>query len=221
LRDGFNYIGRSSDRGRIRGRTRDEKKLECSRWTIIPFCAREIAAVIDGEDDIELVAEATTGEEAIKPIRAVNDGQRCVPPEIAAELADHMTEDALTDREVAVLRKVAMGSSNKIIASKLNLSEATVKGHMKSVLSKLGANDRTPRRHHRPQAWLHRQLTQRAQQVLGAPFKPHFGLSGIMALDEPLPAGYARLRKIKISARGDWVRNCTATLVLTNLRLYP
>ncbi len=54
-----------------------------------------------------------------------------------------MADDTLTEREVAVLRKVAMGSSNKIIASELNLSEATVKGHMKSILSKLGANDRT------------------------------------------------------------------------------
>jgi DNA-binding NarL/FixJ family response regulator len=82
-------------------------------------------------------------KELLDTIRAVNDGRRRVPPEIAAELADHMTEDALTAREVAVLRKVAMGSSNKIIASELNLSEATVKGHMKSILSKLGANDRT------------------------------------------------------------------------------
>ena len=54
-----------------------------------------------------------------------------------------MIEDGLTDREVAVLRRVASGNSNKIIASELNLSEATVKGHMKSILSKLGANDRT------------------------------------------------------------------------------
>jgi DNA-binding NarL/FixJ family response regulator len=180
-----------------------------------PLLREGIAAVIDGEEDIELVAEATSGEEAIdlfrqhrpdvtlmdlqmpgingidailairrefsnarfivlttyqgdvqalralkagamgyllknmlrkellETIRAVHAGRRRIPPEIAAELADHMTDDALTDREVAVLRRVSMGNSNKIIAAELNLSEATVKGHMKSILSKLGANDRT------------------------------------------------------------------------------
>jgi DNA-binding NarL/FixJ family response regulator len=180
-----------------------------------PLLREGIAAVIDGEEDIELVAEATNGEEAIElfrlhrpdvtlmdlqmpgmngidailairrefsnarfivlttyqgdvqalralkagamgyllknmlrkelleTIRAVHSGRRRIPPEIAAELADHMTDDALTDREVAVLRRVSMGNSNKIIAAELNLSEATVKGHMKSILSKLGANDRT------------------------------------------------------------------------------
>jgi DNA-binding NarL/FixJ family response regulator len=82
-------------------------------------------------------------KEVLDTIRAVDAGRRRVPPEIAAGLANHMADDTLTDREVAVLRKVAMGSSNKIIASELNLSEATVKGHMKSILSKLGANDRT------------------------------------------------------------------------------
>src|SRR5580692_299529 len=82
-------------------------------------------------------------KELLETIRAVNAGRRRVPPEIAAGLANHMADDTLTDREVAVLHKVAMGSSNKIIASELNLSEATVKGHMKSILSKLGANDRT------------------------------------------------------------------------------
>jgi DNA-binding NarL/FixJ family response regulator len=82
-------------------------------------------------------------KELLDTIRSVNAGRRRVPPEIAAELADHMIEDGLTDREVAVLRRVASGNSNKIIASELNLSEATVKGHMKSILSKLGANDRT------------------------------------------------------------------------------
>jgi DNA-binding NarL/FixJ family response regulator len=52
-------------------------------------------------------------------------------------------DDALSDREVEVLRRVATGTSNKLIADQLNVSEATVKGHMKSILSKLGANDRT------------------------------------------------------------------------------
>ena len=82
-------------------------------------------------------------KELLDTIRAVHAGRRRIPPEIAAELADHVTDDALTDREVEVLRRVATGHSNKIIAAQLIVSEATVKGHMKSILSKLGANDRT------------------------------------------------------------------------------
>jgi DNA-binding NarL/FixJ family response regulator len=180
-----------------------------------PLLREGIAAVLEGEEDFELVAEATNGQEAVdrfrihRPdvtlmdlqmpgmngidamlairseftnarfivlttyqgdvqalralkagasgyllksmlrkelldtIRAVHAGRKRIPPEIAAELADHVTDDALSDREVEVLRRVATGHSNKIIAAQLNVSEATVKGHMKSILSKLGANDRT------------------------------------------------------------------------------
>lgn len=180
-----------------------------------PLLREGIAAVVAGEIDIELVAEATSGHEAIElyrtyepdvtlmdlqmpgmngietitairsqfpqarfvvlttyqgdvqalralkagasgyllksmlrkelldTIRIVHSGGRRIPPEIAAELAEHVTQDALTEREVEVLRRVATGNSNKVIAYQLNISEATVKGHMKSVLEKLGANDRT------------------------------------------------------------------------------
>jgi len=180
-----------------------------------PLLREGIAAVLEGEQDVELVAEAANGQEAIElfrrhrpdvtlmdlqmpgmngietivairsefpdarfvvlttyqgdvqafralkagasgyllksmlrkdlleTIRAVNAGKRRIPPEIAAELAEHMTEDALTDREIEVLRRVAGGNSNKIIGVQLSVSEATIKGHMKSILAKLGANDRT------------------------------------------------------------------------------
>ena len=82
-------------------------------------------------------------KDLLDTIRTVHAGRRYIPTEIATDLADHVADDALTEREVEVLRNVAMGSSNKIIANGLNLSEATVKGHMKNILSKLGANDRT------------------------------------------------------------------------------
>ena len=82
-------------------------------------------------------------EELIDTIRTIHAGRRRVPSEIAAGIVEHVAEDALTDREIEVLRKVATGTSNKAIASQLSLSEATVKCHMKSILSKLGANDRT------------------------------------------------------------------------------
>lgn len=180
-----------------------------------PLLREGIAAVIEGETDMELVGEATNGHEAIEffraqrpdvtlmdlqmpgisgidtisairreypnarfavlttyqgdvqalralkagasgyllknmlrkdlldTIRAVHAGRRRIPPEIAAELAEHVTEDALSDREINVLRQVAAGNSNKIIGAQLSVSEATIKGHMKSILAKLGANDRT------------------------------------------------------------------------------
>jgi DNA-binding NarL/FixJ family response regulator len=81
--------------------------------------------------------------ELILTIRTVFSGERRVPPEIAAEIAAHVGEAELTEREIQVLRLVAEGSSNKIIADQLAISEYTVKAHMKSVMSKLGANDRT------------------------------------------------------------------------------
>jgi len=79
----------------------------------------------------------------VDAIRAVHQGQRRIPPEIAKELAEHVTDDNLTEREIEVLRRVSAGRSNKIVADQLNLTEATVKAHMKNILSKLGANDRT------------------------------------------------------------------------------
>jgi len=79
----------------------------------------------------------------IETIRSIHAGHRRIPPEIATEMAEHAADDKLTDREVEVLRYVAAGNSNKIIAAQLNLSEHTVKGHLKNILSKLGANDRT------------------------------------------------------------------------------
>jgi DNA-binding NarL/FixJ family response regulator len=82
-------------------------------------------------------------KELLETIRAVHAGRRRIPPEIANELAEHFAQDALTEREIQILRKVSAGSSNKIIAAELSISEATVKAHMKNILSKLGASDRT------------------------------------------------------------------------------
>ena len=81
--------------------------------------------------------------ELLSTIRTVHAGGRRIPPEIASELAEHISADALSQREVEVLRCVASGNSNKIVADELSITEDTVKGHMKSILSKLGANDRT------------------------------------------------------------------------------
>jgi DNA-binding NarL/FixJ family response regulator len=82
-------------------------------------------------------------EELVSTIRSIHAGLRRIPSEIAAGIAEHVGDETLTGREIEVLRKVAAGTANKIIASQLAVSEATVKTHMKSILSKLGAHDRT------------------------------------------------------------------------------
>ena len=76
-------------------------------------------------------------------IRAVHAGRRFIPPEVAVELAEHVGEDLLSERELDVLRIAARGNSNKRIAAELGITEDTVKAHMKSILSKLDARDRT------------------------------------------------------------------------------
>jgi DNA-binding NarL/FixJ family response regulator len=80
--------------------------------------------------------------ELLETIRAVHAGQKRIPPDIAAELAEHATDDELTQREIEVLRLIAAGNSNKLIADQLSIGEATVKSHVTNILSKLGANDR-------------------------------------------------------------------------------
>ena len=75
-------------------------------------------------------------------IRAVHAGQKRIPPEIAAELADHIADDSLTNREIDVLRLIAVGNSNKLIADRLSIGESAVKNLVTTILSKLGANDR-------------------------------------------------------------------------------
>jgi DNA-binding NarL/FixJ family response regulator len=82
-------------------------------------------------------------KELLDTIRAVMAGRRRIPPEVAGEIAEHLTDSDLTTREIDILRGVAAGNSNKRIAAQLSISEETVKTHMKSVLSKLDANDRT------------------------------------------------------------------------------
>jgi DNA-binding NarL/FixJ family response regulator len=82
-------------------------------------------------------------KELLETIRAVHAGQKRIPAEVAAELADHAIDDALTPREIDVLRWIASGNANKLIADRLSITEETVKGHVKNILSKLGASDRT------------------------------------------------------------------------------
>jgi DNA-binding NarL/FixJ family response regulator len=82
-------------------------------------------------------------KELLDTIRAVHAGKKTISPEVSYELAHHATDDALTPAEIEVLRLIAAGNANKEIAAKLSLTEETVKGRVRSILSKLGANDRT------------------------------------------------------------------------------
>jgi DNA-binding NarL/FixJ family response regulator len=82
-------------------------------------------------------------QELIGTIHAVYAGRKIIPPEIAAELAEHATDEALSDREVDVLRLIAAGNSNKQIADQLFVAEATIKSRVTNLMSKLGASDRS------------------------------------------------------------------------------
>jgi DNA-binding NarL/FixJ family response regulator len=81
--------------------------------------------------------------ELLDTIRAVHAGQKRIPSEVAAELAEHATDEDLTSREIDVLRLIAGGNANKEIAGRLSIAEETVKSHITNILAKLGASDRT------------------------------------------------------------------------------
>jgi DNA-binding NarL/FixJ family response regulator len=151
-----------------------------------PLLRDGIAALIAGEDDMELIGEASNALGAIRSefpeariivltthpgdvqvsralkagarayllkgelrkalletIRAVHSGQKRLSSEVASEIAEHATDGALTPREIEVLRLIAAGNANKEIGAQLSLAEVTIKSHVKNVLAKLGANDRT------------------------------------------------------------------------------
>jgi DNA-binding NarL/FixJ family response regulator len=82
-------------------------------------------------------------KELLETIRSVHAGRKAVSPEISYQVAEHATDDALTPAEIGVLRLIAEGNANKQIADRLSITEETVKGRVKNILSKLGANDRT------------------------------------------------------------------------------
>ena len=87
--------------------------------------------------------KSSVRKELLETIRAVHAGQKRVSPEVAAGIAEHATDSVLTPREIDVLRLVARGNANKEVAARLSLTEETVKAHIRSILGKLEANDRT------------------------------------------------------------------------------
>lgn len=109
-------------------------------------------STFDGDTDIQRALEAGAQAyllktmpraELLETIRKVHNGQRHVPPEVAARLMQHLGQAHLSRREIEVLEKLTEGNRNIDIASVLFISEETVKGHIKRIMEKLGANDRT------------------------------------------------------------------------------
>jgi DNA-binding NarL/FixJ family response regulator len=89
------------------------------------------------------VLKNTPPKDLVEAIRQVHAGKKRIPPDVAAHLAEHLSDEALTDREIDVLSHVAHGNRNRDIAERLFISEETVKVHMKHIMEKLGASDRT------------------------------------------------------------------------------
>jgi DNA-binding NarL/FixJ family response regulator len=121
-------------------------RLECPEARIIVLTAFE--------RDVEVqrafragargfLLKSMPAQQVIDTIRQVHAGKKSVPPEIAAALVDHIGDEALSDREVQVLSRVAAGNRNRDIAEKLYIAEDTVKVHLKHIMAKLRANDRT------------------------------------------------------------------------------
>lgn len=123
--------------GRIQGEFPDARIIVLTTYTGDAQVLRALKAGARG-----YVLKGHVHRELLETIRAVHAGQKRIPPEIAVELAEHAADDELTSREIDVLRLIAAGNSNKLIADQLSIGEATVKSHVTNILSKLGANDR-------------------------------------------------------------------------------
>ena len=118
------------------------------------FPAARIVMLTTFEGDVEVQRALQAGArgyllknmppvELLDVIRQVHEGKKRIPPEIASQLLEHLSDEGLTEREVEVLREVADGNRNREIAERLFISEETVKVHIKHIMEKLGAADRT------------------------------------------------------------------------------
>jgi DNA-binding NarL/FixJ family response regulator len=118
------------------------------------FAEARIIMLTTFEGDVEIHRALAAGaqgymlksmprKQLVEMIRKVHAGKKHIPHEVALQLADHLSDEALSKREVDVLQKVAGGNRNRDIAALLFISEETVKGHIKHIMDKLGASDRT------------------------------------------------------------------------------
>ena len=122
---------------RIRNEFPDAKIIVLSTYAGDVQVLRAIKAGARG-----YIVKGHVHRELLEAIRSVHAGHKRIPPEIAAELAEHAADDELSSREIDVLRLIGEGNANKQIADKLSIGETTVKSHITNILSKLGANDR-------------------------------------------------------------------------------
>ena len=122
---------------RIRNEFPDAKIIVLSTYAGDVQVLRAIKAGARG-----YIVKGHVHRELLDAIRSVHAGHKRIPPEIAAELAEHAADDQLSSREIDVLRLIGEGNANKQIADKLSIAETTVKNHISNILSKLGANDR-------------------------------------------------------------------------------
>ena len=120
--------------------------------TEFPDARVVILTTFEGDMEIQRALEAgargyvlksTTPKELVELIRQVHAGKKRIPSQVAAQLAEHISDEALTDREIEVLGQIAGGNRNRDIAEKLFITEETVKVHIKHIMEKLGASDRT------------------------------------------------------------------------------
>jgi DNA-binding NarL/FixJ family response regulator len=113
-----------------------------------------VIMVTSSEGDVEIeraleggakgyVLKSMPPREVLEAIRKVHAGKKAIPPEIAMQLANHMSDETLTAREIEILQQVAEGNRNRDIADRLFISEGTVKVHLQHIMDKLGASDRT------------------------------------------------------------------------------
>ena len=118
------------------------------------FPAARIIMLTTFEGDVEIqraleagargyILKTTPPNDLVKVIRQVHAGTKCIPPHVAAQLAEHVADEDLTDRETEVLSQIARGNRNRDIAEKLFIAEQTVKVHIRHIMDKLGASDRT------------------------------------------------------------------------------
>ena len=122
----------------IRGEFRDAKIIVLTTYKGDVQILRALKAGAQG-----YLLKNAIHKELVDTIRAVHSGKKALSSEASFEIAEHATDDALTPAEINVLRLIAAGNANKQIADQLSITEETVKGRVKNILSKLGASDRT------------------------------------------------------------------------------
>jgi DNA-binding NarL/FixJ family response regulator len=132
----------------------DKSGIEATIAIRAEFPKARIIILTTFEGDVEIQRALEAGargymlksmppKELVEVIRQVHAGKKRIPPQLAAELAEHVSDDDLTAREIEVLSKIAGGNRNRDIAEKLCITEETVKVHVKHIMDKLGASDRT------------------------------------------------------------------------------